>query len=144
MITGKAFLYSLLEFDKDVKHKLEMLAELKSLAIGTTASTDKEPVQSSGSQDKLGGIVAKIVDLETDINIATDELCDRRKLAKEIIFQISNEKYQNVLYDLFILCNPLYMVAENHDMTYDACKGYRNRAIVIFDELFEPYKTTYC
>lgn len=56
---------------------------------------------------------------------------------------IENERYQNVLYDLFILRNPLYKVAEDNEMTYDACKSCRKRAIRVFDKLFEPHKTTF-
>lgn len=84
-MTGKAFLYSLLDIDKEIEQKIELINELRANAIGTTASTDKEPVQSSGSQDKLGGVVAKIVDLENEVNELEDNYFERRKLAKKLI-----------------------------------------------------------
>lgn len=142
-MSGKEFLYSLFSINSDIAEKVDRLEELKASAIGTTASTDKEPVQSSGSKDKLGTVVSSIVDLENEINLKTGDYIKRRDFAKKLIFKIENEKYQNLLYDYFILRNPLYQVAEENEMTYDGAKSCKKRAIRSFSKLFEPYKSTF-
>lgn len=136
-ITGREFLYSLNTIDKELTDKLEKLEMLRTMAIKITACTDKEAVQSNGSQDKLGNIMAKIVDMENEINEHTDNYCKRKEIAKDLIFKIEKESYQNMLYDLFICHIPLYQVAENYELTYKGAETTRRKAIVEFDKLFK-------
>lgn len=134
---GREFLNSLTDNNKEIRLAIEKLDSLKSLAINVTSSIDSEPVQSNGSQDKMAGLVAKIVDLEKEINLFTDNLVDNRKKAKEIIFTIPNEDYQNVLYDRYIRCMRLYEIADEYGMSDDVCRKRHSRALAEFEKRYE-------
>lgn len=134
---GKAFLQSLTEGNKEIRKEIEKLDELRAMATNITSCTDKEPVQSSSSQDKMAGLVAKIVDLERTINLFTDNLADNRETAKKIIFKIPNEDYQNILYDRYIRCMRLYEIAEEYEINYELCKKRHNRALKAFEKYYK-------
>lgn len=141
-MSGKELLYSIRDIDKEINDKLEKLEMLKASVIGITARTDKEAVQSNGSQDKIGTLMSKILDLEKEINASTDNLVERKNLVKKLIFQLEREMHQNILYDLFICKMPLYEVADNYELTYKATEKARARAIKEFEKLYETYKHT--
>lgn len=141
-MSGKELLYSIRDIDEDIADKLEKLEILKASVIGITARTDKEAVQSNGSQDKIGTLMAKILDLEKEINASTDNFVERKNLVKKLIFQLERESHQNVLYDLFICKMPLYEIADNYELTYKGAEKLKGRAIREFEKLYETYKHT--
>lgn len=135
-MTGKEFLYSLKQYNSDILKKAEKLEQLKAKAISITASTDKESVQSNGDQDKLGSIMAKIVDLENELDGRTFDLLEDRKRAKQIIFTINDENCQNMLYDFFICYMPLYEIAEETGMSYENARRIKRKAIKEFEHIY--------
>lgn len=139
-MTGKELLYSIRDTDKDINNKLEKLEMLKASVIGITARTDKEAVQSNGSQDKIGTLMSKILDLENEINQQADNYHAKKEIAKEYIFKLKREMHQNVLYDLFICKIPLYQVAENYDLTYKNAETIKSRAIKEFNKIYDTYE----
>ena len=67
-----------------IDYKLREIESLRTLAESTTVILKSDPVQSS-SEDKIGSIVARIVDLEHDIDSEIDNLVDiKTKLYKTI------------------------------------------------------------
>lgn len=140
-MTAKEVLVRLKEMDKHINSKIEQLEQLRTIATSCTVSTEKENVQSSGSQDKLGAIVAKIVDLQNEINASTDQFVNIRQAAKELIFQIENEKEQNVMYDYYMLRLKLWQIAEEYDITYENCRYYLQKGQKTFEEKYnEKYR----
>ena len=140
-MTAKEVLVRLKEMDKHINSKIEQLEQLRTIATSCTVSTEKENVQSSGSQDKLGAIVAKIVDLQNEINASTDRFVNIRQAAKELIFQIENEKEQNVMYDYYMLRLKLWQIAEEYDISYENCRYYLQKGQKTFEEKYnEKYR----
>lgn len=133
-------LYSLRNIDNEIREQIDLLDQLRSVVTSVTVSTDKEAVQSSGSKDKMAGIIAKIVDLENEINAKTDGLINRKNIVKEVIFSIEKENYQDLLYDYFICNIPLWQISENMGITYDACKKQLSRAKRCFERMFDSKK----
>lgn len=133
-------LYSLRRDNEEINDMISRLEELRALATSMTAPTDKEAVQTSGSGDKLVKLVAKIIDLENDINAEVDAYCERKEVVKEIAFKIKNESYQNMIYDYF-LCNlPLWQIADDYEITYDNARQRLVRSKRIFEKIFEEDK----
>lgn len=133
-------LYSLRTDNEEINDMISRLEELKSLATSMTVPTDKEAVQTSSSGDKMVKLVAKIVDLENDINAEVDAYCERKEVVKEIAFKIKNENYQNMIYDYF-LCNlPLWQIAEDYEITFDNARQRLVRSKRVFEKIFEEEK----
>lgn len=135
-------LYSLRNDSESINRLIEKLEDLKSSATSITVATDKVNVQSSGSYDKMADVVAKIIDLEYEIDGQVDGYIERREFVKELIFKIKNENYQNMLYDYFICNLALYQIEENENVTHDNARKRLSRAIKVFETIFETKKST--
>ena len=71
--------------DAEINVKLEQLAELKNLATKITPSVNQEGRGSGSVSDRVGRTVAKIVDLEQEINEDIDRLVDIKREIEELI-----------------------------------------------------------
>jgi len=61
-----------------------------------------DQVQTSGSKDSLGDTVAKIIDLQREINILIDRYIDEFKNVKRIIELVENPKEYDLLHKHYI------------------------------------------
>lgn len=95
---AKDFLQQVQLCDAHINNKLEELAHLKDLAVRITATLKQDVVSCSGNHDKIGDAVAKIVDLENEINQAIDEFVDKKKEVSAVVEQITNPDLLTVLY----------------------------------------------
>lgn len=134
------FLYSLKHIDSEVREKLDFLEQLRTLATSITVSTEKEAIQTSSSKDKIGGLVAKIVDLENELEDYAQALAYRREVAKDIIFEIKSECYQNMLYDYFICNFPLSRIADNNEILQSTARYQLKQATKEFEKIFDSKK----
>ncbi len=82
-MTAKEYLDQYRILDEDINCKLGQVAELRAMAEKTSPSSASS---NSGTSDRVGKTVAKIVDLEIEINDKIDELL---KFRNEIQFQIA-------------------------------------------------------
>ena len=94
----KEFLQQVELCDAHINNKLEELAHLKTLAVKITTTMKQDVVSSSGNQDKVGGIVAKMIDLEKEINQAVDSFVNKKREVSKVIEQVNNPDYLTVLY----------------------------------------------
>ncbi len=86
-MNAKQYLDQIGQKDRQINNKIKELAGLRELSTNITAQSDSERVQSSISGDKTCDIVAKIVDMQNEINWLIDEFVDLRQ---EVIRTIEN------------------------------------------------------
>jgi DNA-directed RNA polymerase specialized sigma subunit len=98
MIDAKAYLVQVELYDRHINNKLEELVRLKELTRQITSTLKQDVVATSGRQDKLGEAIAKIIDLETEINDAVDAYIDKRREVISVIEKISDPDQVAVLY----------------------------------------------
>lgn len=97
MCDAKTYLQQVKLFDMKIDRKNEELDWLNALARKITTTLKADVVSSSGSQDQLGDIVSKIVDLKTEINRDIDELISKRNEIKRVIERLSDSDQYMVL-----------------------------------------------
>lgn len=95
---AKRLLQQVRLFDIHINSKLEELDKLKALTLKITTTIKPDVVSSSGNQDKIGDAVARIVDLQNEINQAVDSYIDRKKLVSDIIERIEDPDHVAILY----------------------------------------------
>jgi len=95
---AKRLLQQVRLFDIHINSKLEELDKLKALTLKITTTIKPDVVSSSGNQDKIGDTVAKIIDLQDEINQAVDNYIDRKKLVSDIIEKIQDPDHVAILY----------------------------------------------
>lgn len=83
----KQYLSQIKRLDRNIQNKLSELYNLKMMASSISVSNEGERVQTSGNKDQLGAVVAKIVDMEKEVDKMVDLFVDTRS---EIISQIDS------------------------------------------------------
>lgn len=83
----KQYLSQIRRLDRQIQNKLSELYNLKMMASSITVSNEGERVQTSGDKDQLGAVVAKVVDMENEVNKMVDLFVDTRN---RIIIQIDS------------------------------------------------------
>lgn len=101
MTDAKSYLMQVELYDTHINNKLEELARLKELTRHITSSIKDVPVLGGGNQDKLGSAIAKIVDLENEINDAVDAYIDKRREVGKLLDRVDSADQYNVLHKLY-------------------------------------------
>lgn len=68
MLDAKRYLQQIRLYDSRISAKLEELQHTKEMALRVTPTLKNDAASGNGTQDKLAEAVAKMVDLETEIN----------------------------------------------------------------------------
>lgn len=96
-MTTKEYLNQVDRLNRMIDNKLAEIYQLKTLVCSISVATDSEKVKSSGSQDKMGDTIAKIVDMEKETDEIIDKMLDvKQKIVKQIE-SIENTNYYDVL-----------------------------------------------
>ena len=119
-MTTKEFLNQAYRIDQRINSKLEQIISLHTLATKATSALSDMPINKSESQSKMADIIAKIVDLETEINKDIDKLVDTKKQIMSVIRKVKNPEYQTLL-ELRYLCFRTWeqiAVAMSYDLSW--------------------------
>ena len=101
-MTTKQYLNQIKRLDKMIENKLDEIYRLREMSVSISTNMDKDRVQSSGSHDKLGESVAKIVDLERETNDIVSELAEKKKVIIKQIDDMTNDDYYVILTYRFV------------------------------------------
>lgn len=95
---AKEFLNKIRTINIMVDCKLEQVKRLRELLTGGAIRYDKEKVQSNIHEDVMANTVAKIIELEEQINTDIDLLVDYKSEARKLIERLSNDIEKIILY----------------------------------------------
>lgn len=118
MVEAKAYLSRIRLYDTHINNKLEELQRIRNLATKITTTLKSDVVSTSGNMDKIGDAVAKIVDLEAEINQAIDEYVDLKREVSAVINQITDSDLLDVLQKRYLLYEPWEQIACEMGYTY--------------------------
>lgn len=135
-MTTNEYLGQIKRLDKLIKYKLRDLAELRAMSTSVSAPIKEVNVQTSGDKDRLGNTIAKIVDLETQINAMIDKYIDKKALIVSQIEQIENPKYYEVLYLRYVGNATVECVASDLGYTPVHTRRLLKLAIIEFENKF--------
>lgn len=117
------------KLDVLINSKLEEIESLKTLATKVNAPLNQERVQSSGSNDQLGECVAKIVDLQNEINDDIDAFINLKREVMRKIDSIDNSQYCDLLYKRYFEYKTWECVAEEMNLSREWVRNLHNRAL---------------
>lgn len=139
---AKNYLNQVRKIDVLIENKIDEAAYWKAVAMGTTAVTEGERVQSSGSKQKMADAVVRYVDLESEINREIDRLADKRREIVKTIEELPVIEY-DILYKRYIEGRGLKEIAcdvsEKEDKAYNTayswCTTTHGKALVSLEKL---------
>lgn len=88
----KQYLNQIERLEKMIQNKLWEIHRLRLMSCNVTVSNENERVQTSGEKDKVGAVVSKIIDMESEVDSMIDKRC-------HIVWQIESIQ-NNDLYDV--------------------------------------------
>ena len=97
-MTADEFLSQIERADTLINGKCSELYRLRCLATSVTVPTDREAVQTSGVSDKVGSTVAKIVDLQNEINDMIDDYIDTMNKCIGVIEMLTNSLQYKIIH----------------------------------------------
>lgn len=129
----KEYLSLIKKYDKMIANKLLEYCQINSMAYSICVGGDGDRVQTSGNKDKVGSIVSKMVDLETEIDVLAKE---RKKIVSEIE-DIDDSLHYDLLAKRYILGMSNQEVAYEVKMSEEEVSREFKKAIDGFGELHE-------
>lgn len=137
MSEAKEYLERIKWLDVMIDSKLEELERLNSIVKRITPVMNTTGGGGSGNADKLGDTVARIVDLQAEINRDVDEFVDYKNEAKRLMRQMSNPDYYRVLHMRYFQNRSIRQIASAMKYSYDGMKKFNSAALQDFQRVLE-------
>lgn len=112
-----------------INNLLEDAQRLRELMRQITATLKPDVVSRSSNQDKIAEAVAKLVDLESEINAAVDSYIDKRNEIASTIAKITVPKQVAVLHKLYLEEKTWPKIAEEMHMSERNAQYIHGRAL---------------
>lgn len=135
-MTTKQYLNQIHRIDQVINNKLSEIYQLKNLACSISVSSDSDRVQTSSDQDPLGSAVAKIVDLENEVNDCIDQFSEKRKKIITQIDSIENQMQYQVLFSRYIERKTFDKIADDNGYSVRQILRIHGEALVQFEKAF--------
>ncbi len=119
MIDAKKYLEEIERYNSVIENKLAEIDQLKSLATSISAVTSDTPVQSSSEGDRIGKIIASIVDKEKELDAIVDDYIDEKEKRIRLIEQLDDSLQYKVLHKRYVELKSLSEIASEECYTYD-------------------------
>lgn len=137
---AKAYLQQIKLHDARIDRNIEELDNLRSMTTKITATWKDDVVSGTGNQDKLGAAVAKIVDLQTEIDKDIDAYIDMKRSVWNLLEKIQNPDQLQVLYKRYFKYEHWEQIACEMNMTYRNVCYIHGRALQAVSELLKDEK----
>ena len=135
-MTTKQYLNQIDRINRMVNNKLAEIYQLKTMVCSISVSANEDKVQSSSGKDKLGSAVAKIVDLENEINNAIDVYVEKKDRIVSQIDSIKDIMEYQVLFSRYIERKTFEQIAEDNDYSVRQILRIHGNALVEFEKNF--------
>ena len=132
----KQYLSQIERLDKMIQNKLSEIYQLKTMACSVTVSNEKERVQTSSDNDRLGSTVAKIVDLEKETDMLVDRFIDKRSHIIRQIDGLDNIDYYHVLSMRYVARNTFEEIAKKTNWSIRKVFSIHGDALKEFERLY--------
>lgn len=135
-LTAKEYLQQIKSLKNKIKNKESELFLLECLATGTTAPTDREAVQTSGTSDKVGNLAVKIVMLQQEIQKQKAEALEQISECISVIEKVRElpqktaEVQYNILHKKYVGFKKLRHIADEENYDYDYIRQLHGKALL--------------
>lgn len=120
-----------------IRNKLIEKKQWLDIALGITANTEGERVQSSGSQSRMADAVGKCVDVEREIDSYVDRLIDTKQEVTQTIEQLDSPTEYRLLHLRYIQYVALIDIAVDWGVDYSTITTTHGRALKHVQEILD-------
>ena len=142
-MNAKHYLKQIEKLDTIINNKLIEKEQWKEIAMGVTAHSDGERVQSSGSKQKMADAIDRCIDMEAEIDALVDRLVALKREVTGLIEQLNATEY-DVLHKIYIQHKSFYDVAEAKGKSYSWVTTVHGRALANLQRLLNEKGNVKC
>lgn len=133
-MTAREYLSEVQRLQTIIEQKQERIKEIReSASTVRTVRFDLEKVQGGGQTDRIGEAVAKIVDLETEVENDMMNLLYRQHEIVNQIQKVNNPLYMRLLFKRYYEGKDFKTIAKETRLTYDYIKCLHKPALKAFE-----------
>lgn len=125
---AKPYLKQLEKYDMLITNKLTEKEQWKEIALGITAHSEGDRVQTSGSKQRMADAIDKCIDVEMQIDSLVDALVDAKREICSLIEQLNPTEY-DLLHKVYIQHMTLYDAAAAKGKSYTWATTVHGRAL---------------
>lgn len=137
MTDVKKYLSQIRRYDSRINAKIEERDRLKAMLTKITPTLRDVPSSGSGGQDKLSDAVAKLIDLEAEINREIDSLVDARKSVVGTIDKVTDTQMHEVLCKRYIAFKTWEQIAFEIGKSYQWTWSIHGKALQAVEEILK-------
>lgn len=126
--------------DVMIDSKQAELCRLDSLVKRITPVMNTTGAGGSGNQDRHGDAIAKIIDLQNEINRDNDEFIDLRREASKLLKLIRQPEQYQVLHKRYVLYESFENIAVEMRYSYRHICNIHGRALQAFEKVLEEHR----
>ena len=132
----KQYLSQIRRLDRQIQNKLSELYNLKMMASSISVYNDGERVQTSGNKDQLGAVVAKIVDMEKEVDKMVDLFVyTRNKIIGQIDSMDDLDSY-DILSMRYVAGKTFHEISEKTGWSIRKVFSLHGKALLEFEKKF--------
>ncbi len=129
----RAYLSLVVRYDRMIENKLKEISKLRSIICGTSAMQNGgDRIQTTKNPDKISSYVAKIVDMEHDV----DRIIDERYEIVQEIESIPDTNMYDVLCQKYILDKEMKTIRLRGDVSLKQVKRIYYDALSVFENMY--------
>jgi hypothetical protein len=137
---AKEYLLQIRLLDAQIDCMLSTVNGLRESLLRITPTLKQDVVSGSSAQDRMSTTIAKIVDLEKEINAKVDAMVDRKAQVIHLLEKVRNPDYLTILQRRYVdLCSFEEIAAEMHYTYRWICKLH-GRALQTFKKIMDEEK----
>jgi hypothetical protein len=134
-MTAKRYLQQAKRLNARIDANLLEVERLRALATSiSSVDLSREGVRTSGTPDRTGNVVAKIVDLEKEINAEIDGFVDLMREIRERIDAMDDDDLRLILKKRYLNFQKWERIAIDMDLTYQWVHRLHKRALADFEK----------
>lgn len=138
MNNAKAYLQQIELCDAQIKNMTHEIADLRSMVMHITSTFRPDGSTAKGGvSDKIGNTVAKIVELEADVNKAIDRFVDLKREITKTIEQVTDPRELRLLYLRYFQYMQWEEIAVEMGYTYRNVCYIHSRALQSVNRILE-------
>jgi len=133
-MTAKEYLSEVQRLQTIIEQKQERIKEIRESASTVRGIRfDLEKVQGGGRTDKIGDSVAKIIDLEKEVENDIVSLMYRQHEITNQIHRVDNLNYMKILFKRYIESKNFQTIADEMNFTYQYVLELHGKALKAFE-----------
>lgn len=123
------------EMNLYIRNKQERIDELRSALTSISVSMG-ERVQTS-PHDKMADLTCKIIVMENELDAMIDDFADMKARAKNYIYMVGNEEWQDILYSHYVEFKTFEEIARNKGVSVGSIKQKNHRGLKILKKVVD-------